>query len=88
MTPPTIHINGTSSEMLLEGYCEARLAVVAARNALAKVEFNARDYYVKPGTWEKACAERAEMFASLAKVEHELESIAEAILEQCEGKNR
>jgi hypothetical protein len=46
-TTPTVHLNGTSGEMLLEGY---KAAAIAVNEALCKLEEsapNARDYYVQ-----------------------------------------
>ena len=45
MIKPTIHLNGTSPERLFEDYHKASLAVDAAIDALASIEFHSRDYY-------------------------------------------
>ena len=42
---PTIHLNGTSPQDLLDGYRAAMDAVQAAGEALAKCGPNGRDYY-------------------------------------------
>ena len=68
MTLPIIHSNGTSATELTEGYSNARLAMEKAITALAKVEFNARDYYVKAGAWPTAQLEREEMFNDLRRI--------------------
>jgi hypothetical protein len=57
ITLPVIHLNGTSPKDLLEGYRNACAAVRDAMDAIAKIEFNARDYYPVEGSWEKARAE-------------------------------
>ena len=73
MILPTIHLNGTSAEMLLDGYRQAMDAVETAREALGKIEFNARDYYVQgPSAWTEAQASRHEMFVALSKIHEEL----------------
>jgi len=73
MILPTIHLNGTSADMLFEGYEEARQAVIEARTKLEAVEFNSRDYYVQgPGVWNKAVDERRAMYAKLNSVEADL----------------
>ena len=72
MTLPTIHLNGTSAQELTEGYSNARLAMERAITALAKVEFNARDYYVRQGAWSAAQLEREEMFNDLRRITNEL----------------
>lgn len=68
MTLPIIHSNGTSARELTEGYHAARIAMQNAITALAKVEFNARDYYVKDGAWVAARLEREEIFDDLRRI--------------------
>lgn len=61
-TLPTIHLNGTSREMLLEGYDAAYRKLLKFRRAFREIEFNARDYYVaEPEAWGNACEERQKM---------------------------
>jgi hypothetical protein len=61
-TLPIIHLNGTSREMLLEGYDAAYRKLLKFRRAFREIEFNARDYYVaEPDAWSKARQEREEM---------------------------
>jgi hypothetical protein len=77
---PTVHLNGTSRAMLLEGYTKAYEAVRGAAEALASVEFNARDYYVQPtGAWTTACAQREQQFVDLRSVQVYLETILESL---------
>ena len=45
MTFPTIHMNGTNPDDLLEGYRTALDALTEAQDALAKCGPNGRDYY-------------------------------------------
>lgn len=45
MIMPTIHSNGTSAESLREQYVSAHHAADAAMKAVAKIDFNGRDYY-------------------------------------------
>lgn len=45
---PTIHLNGTSREMLSEGYFKAWRELNNAIAAFNAIEFNCRDYYVQP----------------------------------------
>ena len=68
MTLPTIHLNGTSARELTEGYSNARIAMENAITAIAKIEFNARDYYVRDGAWVSARLEREEMFNDLRRI--------------------
>jgi len=72
MTLPTIHLNGTSAKELTEGYHAARIAMEKAITALAKVEFNARDYYVRQGAWSAAQLDREEMFTQMRCITNEL----------------
>lgn len=61
---PAIHLNGTGRTMLTEGYSNAHRALNAFCNALSKVEFNARDYYVlEPDAFDEARATRTKVFA-------------------------
>ena len=77
MTLPTIHINGTSPEMLVEGYLEARRAVEAAKDAINKIEFNARDYYTQGGrAWDEAVKEHRARLNALQQVSEELLELA------------
>ena len=45
MKPPTIHLNGTSRQSLLDAATEARSAVDEAEIKLREVWPNGRDYY-------------------------------------------
>jgi hypothetical protein len=66
---PRLHLNGTGQAMLIDGYAKAHKAVEAASDALAGIEFNARDYYVISNTaYSEARAKRTEMFAKLEEV--------------------
>jgi hypothetical protein len=76
-TLPTIHLNGTGKQMLLQGYIDALHAIKDAEEALRKIEFNARDYYVQGNhAWEQARDERFTQFAKLKEVEEHLTEIA------------
>tara|TARA_R110000868_G_scaffold93805_2_gene259390 strand:+ start:9397 stop:9639 length:243 start_codon:yes stop_codon:yes gene_type:complete len=73
-------MNGTGARMLLEGYCEASVAVQAAIDAMSRVEFDWRDYYVQPQeVWSRAVTEHASRFQRLHAVKAELDSIAEHV---------
>ena len=85
---PTIHLNGTSKERLLEAIEEAHLKIDHAIKALTECAPNGRDYYVglKAGATydrlEKALAEHSVRIAALLTVQRELGTLAEAIWEQ------
>lgn len=70
ITAPTVHLNGTGYQDLWNGYEAAYEAVRAAQEALAKIEFNSRDYYVQgPDAWSKALEHRIEQASALRQVE-------------------
>jgi hypothetical protein len=73
---PIIHVNGTSAKDLRDAYLLAMEAVEAAREALRKIEFNARDYYPVDGLWKKARAEMVHRHEVLQDLKDELEAIA------------
>ena len=73
ITPPTVHLNGTSAKDLWAGYEAAYEAVRAAQDALGKIEFNARDYYVQGNeAYGKARDHRTEQFIKLVDIEEYL----------------
>lgn len=48
-------MNGTSAQMLFDGYVKAYQACRDALHALEEIEFNARDYYpIHPYAWYEA----------------------------------
>ncbi len=56
---PTCHINGTSRQLLLDGYTEAYRKLIEFRDAFNSIEHNARDYYVQgPDAYYKARDQR------------------------------
>ena len=76
-TMPTIHLNGSGRDRLVSGYTDAWRAMQKAREALANVEFHARDYYVSDDTeaYQKARAQRDAQFADLNRIQQEIEAI-------------
>ena len=46
---PTVHLNGTSKQGLMDGLDKAYVAIHAAMEALAMSAPNGRDYYVQDG---------------------------------------
>jgi hypothetical protein len=73
ITAPTVHSNGTGYKDLWEGYEAAYEAVRAAQEAIGKIEFNARDYYVQDAdAFTKARDHRYEQCKALAQVEEYL----------------
>lgn len=47
---PTIHLNGTSRDALLEEYNEAYKKLIEFKEAFRAITLNARDYYVQSNT--------------------------------------
>jgi hypothetical protein len=77
---PTIHMNGTSKESLLEGICEAVNKLHDAGRALAAACPNGRDYYTQgPGAISVALDQHEARMKKLREIIGELEQIAEAL---------
>ena len=50
---PTVHLNGTSKEMLYKGNIHILQAINELEESISKCEFHGRDYYVQDtGRWE------------------------------------
>ena len=78
---PTIHLNGTSKEALLEGYCDAIDAIHEAGRKLAAAYPNARDYYIQgPETTSRAMDQHQARLKKLQEVADELATILDAIM--------
>ncbi|WNM70234.1 hypothetical protein [Myxococcus phage Mx1] len=76
LTVPTIHLNGTSAETLFEQYRTVAHALRNARQMLATAYPHGRDYYMSPGTLEKAEVEHESRLARVSSVIAELEELA------------
>jgi hypothetical protein len=81
---PTIHLGGTTAPQLLDDYGKAYDAIVAAREAFEKIEFNSRDYlpYGNNGPWQAAVEWRERITQSLVDIEEYLLNHLESIHEQ------
>ncbi len=79
MELPTIHLNGTSAESLLEGYCDATDALLTAIKAMEACAPNARDYYVNDGDFSKARREHSARIEQLVAVRREINDLAEHV---------
>jgi hypothetical protein len=80
LTLPTVHLNGTSRESLLEGYIAALDALRLATEALQASAPNSRDYYVQAG--DTFCLAQNQHFVRLARLREtldELNTIAEHV---------
>ena len=80
MQLPTIHINGTSTSELLDGYMDAMDALLTAINALEQRPPNARDYYISEGAdFHEAFAEHKNRVATIVAVRREINQLAEHV---------
>lgn len=83
LTVPTIHLNGTSKERLIEALCEASGKLNEAYAALKETAPNGRDYYVQGNTaLINAIAEHSSRLRRIDDVRKELNQLAIAIDEQ------
>jgi DNA-binding HxlR family transcriptional regulator len=72
---PTIHLNGTDAETLRREYNAARKSLNTTIDELVKATCNQRDFYPQdPGAWERAKAERAEVFRLLESIKAYVQS--------------
>jgi len=83
MQLPTIHLNGSNGQRLLDQYIAAIAVVADALAALRQIDVNGRDYYVKgPQIIGIALDEHQARQERLASVLAELEQIAMHISDQ------
>ena len=86
---PTVHMNGTSAERLIEDYQAAASVVETAFNALCAAAPNARDYYVEgPEAFGQAQREHEARAAALRKVFLELEALVLDVDSQRQERER
>lgn len=80
MISPTIHLNGTSREQLLEQVTEAANALRTALNLIQEAHPNARDYYPQgPTAYRDAEAEHQARSRRVQEVLAEYVQLAETI---------
>lgn len=83
MIKPTIHLNGTSANALLDQYTTAGDAVRLALEALGNAAPNGRDYYPQgPAAFEQARKEHDARTAKLREVLVDLGELAEHVADQ------
>ena len=86
ITPPTVHTNGTNSETLVEGYKDAREALMDAHHAVRHTAPNGRDFYVQgDGAFTKAQAEHYARLKIIENMREEFLALAEAVMDQSAG---
>lgn len=77
---PTIHLNGTSKNDLLDQYCDVGHALNAAIEKMCQNGPNGRDYYPQGSmAFETARAEHTARMQKLIEVRAEVNAIAEHI---------
>lgn len=82
LVAPTVHLNGTGRDDLLDALETAHEALTAAHDALRKTAPNGRDYYVqKIGNLEKAIDEHTDRMRRIMHVEAEIAAIICAIVD-------
>lgn len=75
ITLPTVHLNGTSRQMLSDSYFNAYRKLQDAIRSFNEIEHNARDYYVQGlGAWPQATYQRIQMQEHLNAVQKYLEA--------------
>jgi hypothetical protein len=80
---PTIHLNGTSAQSLLDDIRDAAIAVRAAMDALSRTAPNGRDYYPQGNdALIIASGQHAERMARLRSVYAELQQIGEYLADK------
>lgn len=83
LTLPTIHLNGSSVDSLIEQIETAGHALMAAHGALVLAAPNARDYYVQgPDAFDKAVQEHEARLAKVKAVYKETSAIYEYLQTQ------
>jgi hypothetical protein len=88
MPIPTIHMNGTTGEVLLEQYATAARAVQKAIDAVCDAGPNARDYYVQgPDAGLAAQREHEARVKALKTVRDELDAMMEGVQEQLDARD-
>lgn len=84
---PTIHLNGTSKESLLEDLEKAYVALTAAIKAMCNACPNGRDYYPQgPEALERAQKEHYSRLDRVNEVQKELADLAEGIYKGGHGR--
>lgn len=89
LTPPTVHLNGTGAQSLVESYDKAARAVQQALEECVQSAPNARDYYVQGNeAYVKARDEHDNRMSALRKVRDELQWLATNVRDQEEARRR
>jgi len=88
MMIPTVHLNGTTGEVLLDQYTAAAQAVQKAIEAICDAGPNARDYYVQgPDAGLATQREHEARVKTLKGVRDELAAIVEGVQDQIDARD-
>lgn len=91
ITPPTIHLNGSSSQTLVEGFGKAAHAIRAAIDAVAETAPHMRDFYVQEdgeALFRHAQAQHRARLIALGTVLVDIESLGVSVIEQEDERNK
>lgn len=77
---PTVHLNGTAREDLIEQYATALHAIREARRVLESAGPHQRDYPI-PVKWQLALSQHVHRYLQLSEIENELVAIVDALAE-------
>lgn len=80
MQLPTLHLNGTSKERLIDALCNASAALDGAYESLKQTAPNGRDYYPQgPAAYTKANDEHMDRLRRLDAIKSEVDALTLAI---------
>lgn len=80
MTLPTIHMNGTTKDALIESLCEASQTLDLAYQALKQTAPNGRDFYPQgPAALNAATDEHCDRLRRLDGIKKEIDALTLAI---------
>jgi len=83
MMTPTIHLNGTSAEELLEQYRKVLEALREAHRAMAEAAPHGRDYYVQgTGAPSRAIHQHVDRLKAITELIEDYERLAESVIVQ------
>lgn len=86
---PTVHLNGTPGERLLDGYRDVLTACRELAQTLENAEPNARDFYVQgDAAIGKAMAEHNARVERIRLTMNEITSLYDAVDDQIEARKR
>ena len=86
MIMPTVHLNGTSQNDLLEGWLKISHALGDALKAMYNEGPNGRDYYQVPGAFTQAVAEHGARVEKIKAVKAEIDAIVEHVADAEGGR--